>query len=299
MSKNIKDNLASILAVSFIRENDDDNYDSDEVDVQDLDGDDDDYYGDDEEEEDIDEICKKVQNCQELTSNLYYSESYVPVFKLEEGYVIEYDMLSKYMNSNDITSIKEAMENICKENSITIEETSLLIESEDSLMNSIQEAQSSDKKNIKRLCFKNGKEFFNDTCNNGVSLLKKKATDPVFESSIISVNESAKFLLDLYVAELKRMTTLKSSKIKKIYDDLLTKANSAYDCQVILNDIIMNWRPANDARDNKTVRKLQNLLNLKWTKESQKEFDNLLSYLTGPYFKKVEATQAKLKKAKK
>ena len=68
-----------------------------------------------------------------------YNSKMVPVFKQESSYFVEMDTVVKYMNSFEITDIKEAMENIADANDIEIEEMSLVIESEE-YMNSVIES---------------------------------------------------------------------------------------------------------------------------------------------------------------
>lgn len=69
-----------------------------------------------------------------------YNCNMVPVFQHESGYAVEMDTVVKYMNSFEITDIKEAMENIAEANDIELDDMSLVIESEEYMDSVIQEA---------------------------------------------------------------------------------------------------------------------------------------------------------------
>ena len=75
-----------------------------------------------------------------------YNSKMVPVFQNDSGYFVEMDTLAKYMNSFEITDIKEAMENIADSNEIELEEMALVIESEE-YMNSVIESAITQSKN--------------------------------------------------------------------------------------------------------------------------------------------------------
>lgn len=78
-----------------------------------------------------------------------YNKNMVPVFQNESGYFVEMDNIVKYMNSFEITDIKEAMENIADTNEIRLENMSLVIESreymESVIKSAIQQSKAGDK----------------------------------------------------------------------------------------------------------------------------------------------------------
>ena len=91
-----------------------------------------------------DELKSKYSDCMNNMpivdkSLVAYNCNMVPVFQNESGYFIEMDNVVKYMNSFEITDVKEAMENIADANEIRLENMSLVIESKD-YMNSIIES---------------------------------------------------------------------------------------------------------------------------------------------------------------
>lgn len=69
-----------------------------------------------------------------------YNSKMVPVFQYESVYFVEMDTVVKYMNSFEITDIKEAMENIAESNEIEVEDMSLVIESEEYMSSVIESA---------------------------------------------------------------------------------------------------------------------------------------------------------------
>lgn len=69
-----------------------------------------------------------------------YSRDMVPVFTNESNYFVELDNVVKYMNSAEITDVKEAMENIAEANNLHLEQLSLVIESKDYMEAVLEEA---------------------------------------------------------------------------------------------------------------------------------------------------------------
>lgn len=69
-----------------------------------------------------------------------YNCNMIPVFHNESEYFVEMDNVVKYMNSFEITDIKEAMENIAEANEIELENISLVIESKDYMDSVIESA---------------------------------------------------------------------------------------------------------------------------------------------------------------
>ena len=80
-----------------------------------------------------------------------YNCNMVPVFQNESGYFVEMDNVVKYMNSFEITDIKEAMENIAECNEIIIGDLSLVIESKDYMDSVIESAIAQSKAGDKTL----------------------------------------------------------------------------------------------------------------------------------------------------
>lgn len=69
-----------------------------------------------------------------------YNCRMVPVFQNESGYFVEMDNVVKYMNSFEITDVKEAIENIAEANEIRLDNMSLVIESKDYMDSIIESA---------------------------------------------------------------------------------------------------------------------------------------------------------------
>lgn len=80
-----------------------------------------------------------------------YNCSMVPVFQKDTEYFIEMDNVFKYMNSFEITDIKEAMENIAEANDISIEDMSLVIETKEYMDSVIESAIAQSKAGDKTL----------------------------------------------------------------------------------------------------------------------------------------------------
>ena len=69
-----------------------------------------------------------------------YKCDMVPVFTNESGYFVEMDNVVKYMNSCEITDVKEAMENIAEANELEASQLSLVIETREYMESVIEEA---------------------------------------------------------------------------------------------------------------------------------------------------------------
>lgn len=92
-----------------------------------------------------------------------YNCRMVPVFQNESGYFVEMDSIVKYMNSFEITDVKEAMENIAEANNIDLESMSLVIESKDYMDSIIKSAIKQSKAGDKTLL---------ESCEVSIKLLK-------------------------------------------------------------------------------------------------------------------------------
>ena len=68
-----------------------------------------------------------------------YTAEMIPVFEHESSYLVEMDNIVKYMSSNDIKDIREAMEDIARENGISMSKLALVVETKQ-YMNSVMES---------------------------------------------------------------------------------------------------------------------------------------------------------------
>lgn len=103
-----------------------------------------------------DELKSKYDDCMNNMavvnkSAVAYNCKMVPVFQHESTYFVELDNVAKYMNSFEITDIKEAMENIAEANDISLDDMSLVIESKDYMDSIIKSAIAQSKAGDKSL----------------------------------------------------------------------------------------------------------------------------------------------------
>jgi len=92
-----------------------------------------------------DELKGKYSDCVKAmpiipSKTVAYNCNMVPVFQNESAYFVEMDNVVKYMNSFEITDIKEAMENIAEANEIELEDMSLVIETREYMDSVIENA---------------------------------------------------------------------------------------------------------------------------------------------------------------
>ena len=91
--------------------------------------DDDEEYDDDEDfdvYEDDDDDC--IEDCDECAISLNYSVETIPVFAQDGEYYVEYSMLRKYMDCNNIDTVAEAVSDVCNYNKISKDDISVVVE---------------------------------------------------------------------------------------------------------------------------------------------------------------------------
>lgn len=102
----------------------------DEYFANDGDYDDDDEEYDDDEDfdvyEDDDDDC--IEDCDECAVSLNYSVETIPVFAQDGEYYVEYSMLRKYMDCNNIDTVAEAVSDVCNYNKISKDDISVVVE---------------------------------------------------------------------------------------------------------------------------------------------------------------------------
>lgn len=103
--------------------NDGDYDDDDEEYDEDLD-----VYEDDEDFDVYEDDDDCIENCDECAVSLNYSVETIPVFTQDGEYYVEYSMLRKYMDCNDIDTVAEAVSDVCNYNKISKEDISVVVE---------------------------------------------------------------------------------------------------------------------------------------------------------------------------
>ena len=157
-------NVLKIL--SSITESDID--DNDDLEITDIESELNDEYDDDDVEElDDDE-------------DIEYTEEMVHVFGRKNGqYLVEADLLAKYMTSSHIKSVKEAIDNIARCNNIDASKVGLLIESSEYVSDLIAEAKSMKNDKARKKLLNEGSstaEFLKNIKTEGIKVVKKKSS---------------------------------------------------------------------------------------------------------------------------
>lgn len=116
----------------------------------------------------------------ELSQPLMYTEEQVPVFGIGEGaeraIVVEYDNLAKYMESNNITDIVEAL-NSLKEHYNLEQPIGIVVESYDSAVEVVEEAKKLNQKAAEKSGLakvKSSTDLIRDLKEKGVKIWKQK-----------------------------------------------------------------------------------------------------------------------------
>lgn len=128
-------------------------------------------------------LNNEYEELEEIEDDIDYTEEMVHLFSKtgkdgSTNYLVESDMLVKYMTSKNITSIKEAFEKIAEANNINVNTMVLLVESNEFVSNIITEAKES--KGSKR-CKKtlndasSTAKFLKTVKTEGIKVAKKKS----------------------------------------------------------------------------------------------------------------------------
>lgn len=88
------------------------------------------------------ELFAKISHIIELDEPFTYIIQSIPVIKEStiagDRYFVEYDMLNKYMESNRVTDVLEAMTSLCEANEINLQDTILVFESKKDMVDKIK-----------------------------------------------------------------------------------------------------------------------------------------------------------------
>lgn len=92
----------------------------------------------------LDDIINGVEDIEELEDDIEYTEESISVMfdAKKDRYLIEFDNLAKYMTSAKVVSVKEAVDKICAANSIESSKTYVVIESQQEIVDFVNEAKS-------------------------------------------------------------------------------------------------------------------------------------------------------------
>lgn len=74
-------------------------------------------------------------------SVISYEAVMLPVFESKNKYFVELDNIVKYMNSQSITDIKEAVDNIAEANNISVSDMSVVLGSKEDFESTLEEAE--------------------------------------------------------------------------------------------------------------------------------------------------------------
>lgn len=117
------------------------------------------------------ELKSVFDNIETVPVELQYTEEMVNVIEDNGRYFVEMDSLAKYMLSQNVTDIREAMDNVTQINNINMDDTYLLVENE-TYFSSLLEGCAKDKKKQKKLS--NVTKLLKNIKNKGVKVVKKK-----------------------------------------------------------------------------------------------------------------------------
>lgn len=131
---------------------------------------------DDEVLNDFDTTYKELN---ELPDDLFYEDASIPLYQASKDmYVVEADMLDKFMTSNKINNPVMAIAQLAEANNISADNIGVLFESSDSASDIIEEAKQtkSHSKKKKLDLIKKSSDFLKNLKNKGIKVFKKKSS---------------------------------------------------------------------------------------------------------------------------
>ena len=132
-----------------------------------------------------DELMSEIDELEELDCDICYTTEMVNVLEQEtkfgRRYLVEYENLVKLIEGREI-DIRDALELVCEHNSIGIQDTYVVIESQETLAESISEIKDSIleacnpvKKAKRRNKLAKCNEMIKNLKNKGIKVVKKKS----------------------------------------------------------------------------------------------------------------------------
>lgn len=122
--------------------------------------------------------CSEIPTLEE--DAVFYTEEVVPVFGVNKvtgiKAVVELESVVKFMNSNDIEDIADAVTKIAEHYELNATDLGIVIESNEELEETVQEAKVAAKKGLKKALGKVGDaaNALKDIKNKGIKVFKKK-----------------------------------------------------------------------------------------------------------------------------
>lgn len=92
------------------------------------------------------QIMARLNSIEEVAGDVNITAEMVPVISVAEDYLVEMNSIAGYMQSNEITTIAEALDNVAYVNGLDKFDVGLLIESDDYIKTMIEKADEKCKK---------------------------------------------------------------------------------------------------------------------------------------------------------
>lgn len=130
-------------------------------------------------------ILKRINSIEECSRHIVIGAEAVPVFNVDECYLVEMNSIAGYMKSTGIKSIMEALDNICEANNLEPYSVGLLVESDDEIRSMLEKANAKCKKDGNKKAknamldkIKKSTDITDKLKKNGYPVKKKKSGSP-------------------------------------------------------------------------------------------------------------------------
>lgn len=129
-------------------------------------------------------ILSRMNSIEECSRDIIVSPEAVPVFNIDECYLVEMNAIAGYMKSTRIGSVMEALDNICEANKLEPYSVGLLVESDDEIQSMLEKANAKCKKDGNKKAknavldkIKKSTDIVDKLKKNGYPVKKKKSKD--------------------------------------------------------------------------------------------------------------------------
>jgi hypothetical protein len=126
-------------------------------------------------------ILNRYRNIDECSKHLIIAPEAVPVFSVDECYLVEMNAIAGYMKSTGITSVSEALDIICSANKLDPYSVGLLVESDDEINGMLEKANAKGSKKAKNSVLekiKKSTDISDKLKKKGYPVKKKKCGSP-------------------------------------------------------------------------------------------------------------------------
>ena len=122
-------------------------------------------------------IINRFESIEECSRDIIIAPEAVPVFNIDETFLVDMNSLAAYMRSNEMTSVTESLDNIAVANNLYPRSIGLLVESDDEVRSMLEKASCKSRKAKNSVLdkIKKSTDITDKLKKNGYPVKKKKS----------------------------------------------------------------------------------------------------------------------------